>query len=124
VTPRDPFWAPPPAALALAGDEIHVWRVDVRSAYAHRDDLWPVLAKDERQKATYLLFEGDRKRFVVSRGVLRILLGRYLRVLAASYLATIRMGNPFSSGQPGFASACLTRTGWSSLPSFATGILA
>ena len=79
VTPRDPFWAPPPAALVLAGDEVHVWRVDVRSAYARGNDLWRVLAKDERQKATDLLFEDDRKRFVVSRGMLRVLLGRYLR---------------------------------------------
>ena len=62
VTPRDLFWAPPPTALALAGDEVHVWRVDVRSAYARRNDLWRVLAKDERQKATDLLFEGDGKR--------------------------------------------------------------
>ena len=84
MTPRAPFWTPPPAALALAGDEVHVWRVDVRSAYANRDDLWRVLAKDERQKATNLLFEDDRKRFVVSRGVLRVLLGRYLCVQPGS----------------------------------------
>jgi 4'-phosphopantetheinyl transferase len=56
-----------------------VWRVDVRSAYARRNDLWHVLARDERQKSIDLFFEGDRKRFVVSRGVLRVLLGRYLR---------------------------------------------
>src|SRR5687767_1506600 len=75
----------PSAALAKpARDEVHVWRVDVRSAYAHSDDLWRVLARDERQKATELFFEGDRKRFVVSRGVLRVLLGRYLRVQPGS----------------------------------------
>src|SRR3712207_6340184 len=99
VTLRDPFWAQPPAALALAGDEVHVWRADVRSAYAHRDDLWPVLAKDERQKASDLFFEGDRKRFVVSRGVLRILLGRYLRVQPGSLVVGYNPhGKPFLVG--------------------------
>jgi 4'-phosphopantetheinyl transferase len=102
VTPRSPFWAPPPAALALAGDEAHVWRVDVRSAYAHRDDLWRVLARDERQKATDLLFEGDRKRFVVSRGVLRVLLGRYLRAQPDSLVFGYNPhGKPFLVGAPG-----------------------
>jgi 4'-phosphopantetheinyl transferase len=41
--------------------------------------LWNFLAGDERQKADDFLFEEDRERFVVSRGVLRVLLGCYLR---------------------------------------------
>ena len=69
MTPRDRCWAPPPAALVLGGDEVHVWRVDVRSAYARRNDLWRVLARDEQQKATDLRFEGDRKRFVLPAGL-------------------------------------------------------
>jgi 4'-phosphopantetheinyl transferase len=102
VTPRDPFWAPPPAALVLAGDEVHVWRVDVRSAYARRNDLWRVLAKDERQKATDLLFADDRKRFVVSRGVLRVLLGRYLRAQPDSLVFGYNPhGKPFLVGASG-----------------------
>jgi 4'-phosphopantetheinyl transferase len=40
--------------------------------------LWSSLAGDERQKAAEFLFEGDRKRFVVARGVLRAILGCYL----------------------------------------------
>ena len=102
MTPRAPFWTPPPAALSLAGDEVHVWRVDVRSAYAQRDDLWRVLAKDERQKATTLLFEGDRRRFVVSRGVLRVLLGRYLCVQPGSLVFGYNPhGKPFLVGTAG-----------------------
>jgi hypothetical protein len=44
-------WTPPPAVLALEGDEVHVWRVEVGSAYACRDDLWSFLAADERQNS-------------------------------------------------------------------------
>jgi 4'-phosphopantetheinyl transferase len=65
--------------LALDPDEVHVWRVEVGSAHARRDILWGFLAGDERQKAADFLFEGDRERFVVARGVLRALLGCYLR---------------------------------------------
>jgi 4'-phosphopantetheinyl transferase len=72
-------WTPPPAVPALDPDEAHVWRVDVGSAYACRDVLWSFLAADEQQKAADFLFEGDRERFIVSRGVLRALLGCYLR---------------------------------------------
>jgi 4'-phosphopantetheinyl transferase len=72
-------WSPPPAVPALDSDEVHVWRVEVGSAHARRDILWGFLDGDERQKAADFLFEGDRERFVVARGVLRALLGCYLR---------------------------------------------
>ena len=64
--------------LALDPDEAHVWRVEVETAYDRQDILWSFLAGDERQKAADFLFEGDRKRFVVARGILRALLGCYL----------------------------------------------
>jgi 4'-phosphopantetheinyl transferase len=102
VAPCAPFWSPPPAALVLDGDEVHVWRVDVRSAYVRRNDLWRVLARDERQKATELLFEDDRKRFVVSRGVLRVLLGRYLHTQPSSLeFGYNPHGKPFLAGASG-----------------------
>jgi 4'-phosphopantetheinyl transferase len=72
-------WTPPPTVPALDPDEVHVWRVEVGSAYTCRDVLWSYLAGGERQKAADFLFEDDRERFVVSRGVLRALLGCYLR---------------------------------------------
>jgi 4'-phosphopantetheinyl transferase len=41
--------------------------------------LWQTLTADERQRAERFLFEKDRTHFVVSRGLLRVLLGGYLR---------------------------------------------
>jgi 4'-phosphopantetheinyl transferase len=63
---------------ALDPEEVHVWRAEVETAYDRQDILWSFLAGDERQKAADFLFEGDRKRFVVARGILRALLGCYL----------------------------------------------
>lgn len=39
-----------------------------------------ILAEDERRRADEFCFEKDRERFVLTRGVLRILLGRYLNL--------------------------------------------
>ena len=41
--------------------------------------LWYTLTADERQRAERYVFEKDRTHFVVARGLLRVLLGRYLR---------------------------------------------
>ena len=41
--------------------------------------LWYTLTADERQRAERYVFEQDRTHFVVARGLLRVLLGRYLR---------------------------------------------
>jgi 4'-phosphopantetheinyl transferase len=99
-------WMPPPTALALNEGEVHVWRVDVRSAYTRRDVLWTFLASDERQKAADFLFEGDRKRFVVSRGVLRALTGRYLQRHPGSLeFGYNPYGKPFLAGDFGICSS-------------------
>ena len=41
--------------------------------------LWDTLTADECQRAERYVFEKDRTHFVVARGLLRLLLGRYLR---------------------------------------------
>lgn len=50
--------------------------LDLPERLVHR--LWPLLAADERQRAERFFFEEDRTHFVVARGLLRVLLGRYL----------------------------------------------
>jgi 4'-phosphopantetheinyl transferase len=69
-------WQLPPAQLALDVDEVHVWCV---SLSAPPEQFAAVLALDERDRAARFAFERDRRAFVVVRGVLRILLGRYVR---------------------------------------------
>ena len=41
--------------------------------------LWQTLTADECQRAERYVFQKDRTHFVVARGLLRVLLGRYLR---------------------------------------------
>jgi len=62
----------------LASDEVHTWcaSLDVPSETLAR--LYASLTPDERQRSARFQFDRDRQRFIVARGVLRELLGRYL----------------------------------------------
>jgi 4'-phosphopantetheinyl transferase len=58
---------------------VHVWRTPLDLTELQVRSLWDTLAADECQRAERFFFEKDRTHFVVARGLLRILLGRYLR---------------------------------------------
>ena len=73
-------WPPTTIPPALAADEAHVWAVPLAVDVAAHDTLWPTLTTDERGRADEFYFDHSRRRFVVSRGALRLLLGRYLGV--------------------------------------------
>jgi len=65
-------------ALTLESDEVHVWRVSLDVDAAEVKSLAPVLSDDERARAARFCFHKDRENFTVARGILRMLLGRYL----------------------------------------------
>lgn len=75
---RRETWVPAPRDVRLSGDEIHVWRASTERDASAVERLWATLSPDERQRAQRFHFERDRLRFVVARGVLRDILGRYL----------------------------------------------
>jgi 4'-phosphopantetheinyl transferase len=78
VASPDLNWSFAPETLALARDEVHVWRVSLDLAPAQIQSFLPKLAADERARAARFHFERDRDHFTVGRGVLRSILGRYL----------------------------------------------
>ena len=74
--PANPIWRPGPDGPKLRGREAHVWRVDYR---LHRPaGFESLLSSFEHERALKFLQPGIRDRYVIRRGVLRILLGRYL----------------------------------------------
>lgn len=73
-------WPAPPDALSLGRDEVHVWRASLDQSASAVEHLRSTLAEDERDRAGRFHFEKDRARYVVARGVLRAVLGRYLSV--------------------------------------------
>jgi 4'-phosphopantetheinyl transferase len=69
------IWSSPPASLSLQTGEVHVWRLALGQPHERFIEL---LDRDELSRANRFHFEKDRKHFVVARGFLRVLLGRYL----------------------------------------------
>ena len=74
------MWSEAPSSLLLSGGEVHVWRTPLEQPPEVVQRLLRTLDTDEQTRAGRFHFEKHRRRFVVGRGVLRLLLGRYLEV--------------------------------------------
>lgn len=79
--------------------EIHVWQVGLARSSIDGQRLAQTLAADEQARAERFRFPRDRDRFIVSRGTLRTLLGRYLTI--APEQVQFRYSN---NGKPALAS--------------------
>lgn len=73
-------WKQPPLNLSLSKDEVHVWLADLDQAKSYLPQLALMLSDDEQLRAERFYLEKHRQRFTIGRGILRIILGRYLKV--------------------------------------------
>jgi 4'-phosphopantetheinyl transferase len=81
VTPAKPsLWCFPVELPRLERGEIHVWRTDLNEQSDGLQSFLRVLNETERTRAERFHFKKDRDRFVIARGILRMILGRYLYV--------------------------------------------
>jgi 4'-phosphopantetheinyl transferase len=78
MMPAPSLWSPPPQPLGLASDEVHVWRARLDVIAAQVEALAQTLAADERARAQRFHAARDRTQYIVARGLLRAILGRYL----------------------------------------------
>lgn len=76
---RATVWRRPPRELMLPVGQVHVWRADVAQHTSALSELGSILSPAEQERADRFYFAADRARFVVAHGLLRMLLGRYLR---------------------------------------------
>lgn len=58
---------------------VHLWCVSLDCFSTYHPDLLQCLSPVEKERATRFRFERDRKRYEISHGALRIILGSYLR---------------------------------------------
>ncbi len=101
------MWQSPPNKLTLPADEVHVWRVWLHARSAqHLELLAQTLATDEHARAQRFYFAKDRTAFIVARGTLRVVLGRYLCIppQQVQFLSTPNgkpeLANPTAGNQP------------------------
>jgi 4'-phosphopantetheinyl transferase len=93
-------WSTAPPEFRLIENEIHLWRATLNCDTAVLARREATLASEEKSRAEKFVFEQDRNHFIAARGILRELLGGYLRRPAATI--EIAYG---SRGKPGLAGA-------------------
>lgn len=71
------------AQVSLSQADVHIWSANQDAPIYPMEQLWQTLSNDEQQRATRFHFERDRRRFIVGRGLLRAILGRYAHIEAA-----------------------------------------
>lgn len=126
-SPMTPLPGSGPALEPLATpsvDEVHLWCGSLERSPREVALLALTLSVDERSRAARLSAPRDRRRFVVARGLLRVLLGRYLgRPPAMPRFAYGPFGKPELEGQrsPGRLSFNLAHSGELALYAFGRG---
>jgi 4'-phosphopantetheinyl transferase len=73
-------WHGSSPTLDLRPGEIHVWRIALDAPESAIERLRPLLSPDEAARAARFYFERHRRRFLVCRGAVRSVLGRYLEL--------------------------------------------
>lgn len=93
----------PSLRLTLEENTVDVWSADLDRSPYETCRLEDTLSSDEHERAAKFHFARDRRRFIVSRGILRNILARYVRQSASALR--------FSYGQfgkPALADGCAT----------------
>jgi 4'-phosphopantetheinyl transferase len=108
----DPTWLLPPEVISLSESEVHVWLADLDAAICNLPELQTTLAADEIARAQRFHFPEHRDRFVLGRGLLRVILAKYLNLephaIAFSYGSH---GKPFLQEPYSHLSFNLTHSG-------------
>jgi 4'-phosphopantetheinyl transferase len=90
-------------AQRLCGPDVHVWVVSSGGSPLSLEALSATLSSDEKDRAESFQFEHLKRRFCISRGLLRFFLGTYLAIppqdIEFSYG---RYGKPSVAGVEGF----------------------
>jgi len=88
-------WSRPAHDVALQEDEVHIWLACLDVDAQERARLTSYLSADEVSRAARFVFPRDRDHFIVARGRLRELLGKYLHCWPdAVQFKTGRYGKP------------------------------
>jgi 4'-phosphopantetheinyl transferase len=116
----DEAWSPGPLDPQLVDGAVHVWRADLAAVAA---DLADLLCEQERVRAERILSDSRGELWTRSRGLLRALLGRYLRQEPASLrFATGAHGKPtLSDGGADAPAFNLSHSGHLALYAFSAG---
>jgi 4'-phosphopantetheinyl transferase len=76
----DSIWQTPSQLPTLRDSLVHAWRANLALSTPEIEELTTLLSTDEIARADKFRFVQHRSRFIAARGILRQLLGNYLKV--------------------------------------------
>lgn len=71
-------WISPKFPIGFPNRDVHIWRANLNRLEGTAATLVQLLSAEERVRAASYYFEHLRNRFIVARGILRVLLGLYI----------------------------------------------
>ena len=74
-----PMWALPPPQILLEPGSLHIWRASLSLPAGQHERLEALLSGEEKAQCGRLVRAEDRSRCAASRGLLRVVLAKYLR---------------------------------------------
>jgi 4'-phosphopantetheinyl transferase len=77
------MWLNSPDNLILSEDEAHIWRAHLDFDEFFQNSFLELLSPDEKNRAKKFRFAKDSQNFIVARGILRLLIGKYLGISPA-----------------------------------------
>src|SRR4051794_34090171 len=73
-------WNPAPGHPEWPDGEVHIWRATLTLPADFIAGVERILSTDEQARARRYRFDDDRRRYLGGRGLVRVLLGRYLHI--------------------------------------------
>ena len=74
------MWLNAPDNLILSDEEVHIWRADLEVDECFQSSFLKLLSPDEKNRARKFRFAKDSRNFIAARGILRLLIGKYLEI--------------------------------------------
>lgn len=93
-------WLKPPQRLRIEAGAVHIWRAWLDRPEEDIVAFENILSAEEKERASRFHFDRDRRRYISGRGILRVLLARYLDFHAADIgFKYGAQGKPVLSGE-------------------------
>lgn len=80
LTESNISWISPNFPPRLINNEVHIWQLNLKQLDLHAFTFASILSEREKMRAGSFRFKKNKKRFIIGRGILRIILGFYLNI--------------------------------------------
>lgn len=66
--------------ISITNDIVYVWELNCENYFHKQSNFLKLLSEDEKKRALQYSFEKDRRKFIIQRGILRIIISKFLQI--------------------------------------------